>query len=250
MDPNAELLLKDVQKVVGDYLKQRKSHTLLSLARKTGVSYATVRRMQHGEVLGSALTVIAIINEALEPDKRLPFVQKHFPEMARTIKTQVELQQANHKMDRDLLPRLLSEQPQGEIFFLIKEGVLTNRSDIKVHFGEVGIQALYQLIEADFVSRKSSRYIANFQLADLWNAEAIAVWENQVLANLSRLGWKNGKDKLFTTDLSGLNAEGIKKLLQLTRGFQNRYDKIIDDPQFLGKNQVALSLDFRILGEL
>ncbi|RYZ89020.1 MAG: hypothetical protein EOP04_07950 [Proteobacteria bacterium] len=54
-----------VQKVIRDWLASSKSRTLRSLSRKTGLSYATVRRMESAEVSSHPSTISKVLEVTL-----------------------------------------------------------------------------------------------------------------------------------------------------------------------------------------
>lgn len=238
MEIDEQKLVQATMKIIKDYLGQRKSHTQLSLARKSGVSYATIRRLANGETVPSVYSVLSILDVVLSSQERIEFIDKHFPLIGKQIKS-LSLQGASASTDK-VDVSVLVNSPTCDILFQLKvKGESWGLKSIEAQYGNDGIAAVSELIAKSILRKKGQRLQFVLPLEELFAETVVTLWMQKMTIKFSERGrLSNSK---MSSIYGGVNDQTLKKLQVLHEGMIERAQKLINDPANYGKNHTLLN---------
>ncbi|MFY7928139.1 MAG: hypothetical protein ACOVS5_04640 [Oligoflexus sp.] len=140
--------LEAVQAAVKSYFERFPRVSIKALSMRTGVPYATLRRILQNEVNDiKDETIFKLIDRVMLRQERMVFIKDHYPALAKVIVDYPE-----HSLDDesaiDLLKRFRYLDPHNYIIKLALTTSGTSRDDVQRLTGERGIMALEEMLDA------------------------------------------------------------------------------------------------------
>lgn len=140
-----------IKTVIDDYISGHRTRSLATLARQSGVSYSTLRRMAQKEGTPTAEPVLKIIDVALDGKSRGDFLARFFPEISRSVGL-LGVEGATNGESNSLLKPYYSREPHGLILLLAQNQCGTNIETVSRLCGEPGLQAVSELINEGLIA--------------------------------------------------------------------------------------------------
>ncbi len=224
-------LLKELQELIEAWLGSRKYANLSVLARISGVSYPTLRRIVQGEMTPALQTVLQLAPVLQEQSQAQSFVARHFPEVAK-------LYRLTDRQGYALLNANEVFQSMSKEEFLVfsmaaqKRGISRNR--LAQRLGEGAEDAIQRLLDAELIIEPIPGRLQtkdeNVLIAGLDNTLhriklAVDAFDRQ---REQEYGSYYG---LFS---NGLNDEGIKAAHRVLREAESKLMSIFQDEGLQG----------------
>jgi hypothetical protein len=139
--------LEAVQSAVKSYFERFPRVSIKALSMRTGVPYATLRRILQHEVNDiKDETIFKLIDRVMLRQERMLFLREHYPSLAKVISEQPE-QSFAEDVAIDQLKRFRYLDPHNFILSLALTSRGTCRDDIQRLTGERGMMALEEMME-------------------------------------------------------------------------------------------------------
>ncbi|MBP9708503.1 MAG: hypothetical protein KBD78_12735, partial [Oligoflexales bacterium] len=148
----------EMRQLIGRYLSERKSHTLLSLARKAGVSYATIRRIYHGEAAASLETQVAILEQIEDQTSRKKYLELYLGHLPLASLAQEQQMGKSNLNAMQSLEQYLDSSPYDTLIYFLHLGAALDAASVKKKFGEEGAFAMKKLFAESIVKVRSQKY--------------------------------------------------------------------------------------------
>ncbi len=147
-------LTEDLKRVIDLYLDGHRSRSLATLTRVSGVAYSTLRRFAQKEGTPTAEPVLKILDATLPTAEKIAFLQKHFPEIARTISRYAERSLSqDEEPSKEHLKMFFRQDPHNFILNLAISVAGTTVEAIQRLCGERGMAALDEMVECQVLIR-------------------------------------------------------------------------------------------------
>ena len=146
-------LSEDLKQVIDRYLAGHKTRSLATLSRISGVSYTTLRRFSQREGTPTAEPVLKILDATLATQEKIAFLEKHFPEIARTIARFADRPGREVDPARENLKMFYRRDPHNLILNLAINVHGTDVETVRRLMGERGLEALDELVECEVLER-------------------------------------------------------------------------------------------------
>lgn len=146
-------LSEDIRGVIEHYLDGHRTRSLATLSRTSGVSYTTLRRLYQREGNPTAEPVLKIVDSTLNNDKKIEFLNRHYPEIANAVNVERKTYAPEAERDESLKTFLFRE-PHNFILNLAHTDMGTTREDVRRLNGERGVEALDELLENDLLTQE------------------------------------------------------------------------------------------------
>ncbi len=141
-----KLKFEALQLAIQSYLGQFPRLTVKALSMRTGVPYATLRRIIQSEVNDiKDETIFRIIDRVLTKTEQLEFIREHYPVLSRIMSEQAPVE-ASHEDVRQQFKTFHRMNPHNLILQLVQSKAGTLRTDIERLTGEYGLIALDEMI--------------------------------------------------------------------------------------------------------
>ena len=162
--------LEAVQAAVKSYFDRFPRVSIKALSMRTGVPYATLRRILQNEVSDiKDETMFKLIDRVMLRQDRMVFIREHYPALAKVMNDDPE-QNPGDESSLELLKKFRYLDPHNFIIKLALSHTGTSRDDIQRLTGERGVLALEEMIEAGLINeeREILRIVgAGLRLMDL-----------------------------------------------------------------------------------
>lgn len=143
--------LEAVQAAVKSYFERFPRVSIKALSMRTGVPYASLRRILQNEVNDiKDETIFKLIDRVMLRQDRMIFIKDHYPALAKVIGDYPE-QDLDDEMAVDLLRRYRYMDPHNYIVKLALTSGGTTREDLQRLTGERGLQALEEMLDAGLI---------------------------------------------------------------------------------------------------
>ena len=151
-------LTDDLKRVIDQYLEGHRTRSLATLSRISGVAYTTLRRFAQREGNPTAEPVLKILDATLGTTEKIAFLERHFPEIARTISRyagRAYHPQGEGKDDpgREDLKMFFRRDPHNMVLNLAISVRGTTVETIRRLCGERGMAALDEMVECQVLER-------------------------------------------------------------------------------------------------
>lgn len=220
----------ELQKVMAQWLSEKKGRSLRLLSRKSGLSYPTILRMSKAD--GSFINAnILKVLQALFPkakDFRV-FVSDHMPEY-------LELADEYSKADVQFVSPNQVSPIMVRIWRELCFGSCTEDEIFKI-FGMSGKMAVERLVESKIVIRNEGKLELAHEAQHMNSIEFIRELIKQVADNLDF----NVRGNIAHLANEGLNLQGSIAAYELVEKFVLDINKIRLNPEFKGDRKVAIS---------
>lgn len=229
---------KELRNIIDGYITGHRSRSLATLSRVSGVPYTTIRRFSNGEGHPTAEPVLKIVDVTLAHQDKLSFLNRHFPEIARTIDTihnqRLLDDDSNNAAE---VKTFLSRDPHSFILNLVINDQVTTTDDISRLCGLRGLNALEELKDADIVEFKN--------LADcvqvLPKSTVMLCFDAETILDQIRIATRYFDRTLIGTKCaklchatSSVNSEGMNKIHEIISNAITEVFSIKDDPKYAG----------------
>ncbi len=149
--------LEAVQTAVKSYFERFPRVSIKALSMRTGVPYASLRRILQNEVSDiKDETIFKLIDRVMLRPDRMQFIKDHYPSLAKVIGDYPE-QNLDDESSVELLKRYRYMDPHNYIIKLSLTTSGTTRDDVQRLTGERGIQALEEMVEAGLILEESEQ---------------------------------------------------------------------------------------------
>lgn len=229
----------EMRQLIGNYLSERKSHTLLSLARKAGISYATIRRIYHGEADASLETQVAILEQIGDQTSRKNYLELYLGHLPLASLAQEQRSGKSNINAMQTLEQYLDSSPYDTLIYFLLLGADLDAARVKKKFGEEGSLAMKKLVAETIVKIRSQKYILSEEIKLKLNEKQYRNWRIKMTlreslpANAERENW-------LEMGSAALNSAGTKILLDLYKHTHERALRILMNPEYQGSQRVVV----------
>lgn len=230
-------LTEDLKRVIDLYLEGHRSRSLATLTRVSGVAYSTLRRFAQKEGAPTAEPVLKILDATLPTTDKIAFLQKHFPEIARTISRYAERSLSqDEEPSKEHLKMFFRQNPHNLILNLAITVAGTTVDIIRRLCGERGLAALDEMVECQVLMRDHATGKVRYR------DDTLVCLDSDFLLNQIRhstdyfdrsmLGTKAARLAHMT---AAVNREGLERIHTILSEALNEVATIHEDPRYWGK---------------
>ncbi|HYX32658.1 MAG TPA: hypothetical protein VE954_06060 [Oligoflexus sp.] len=148
---NENALLDDLIQAIEAWLGGNKNRSLSSLSRRSRIAYSTIRRIVQNKSAPHPFTALAIVEVILTVPERVEFLRKHFPTLGELIDECSQPQLPELPIEESF-QRYITLEPHNRIFNMAATLAGTNRPTIQRIAGEIGLEALEEMINAGLLA--------------------------------------------------------------------------------------------------
>ncbi len=226
---------KDVlREAINAYLNAKRSHTLLSLARKAKVSYATVRRLAQGEFSASPQSAFNLVEVIMPPEKREQFLREYYP---RYFRLMLGAKRANIsvgdgrkgiKIERH---RLYDDGDWARLVFCFDLGLFTKKQALISWYGERSQTILKEMVEQGVVTvGAKDEIVVNVSQEEIKNLQRHWLLKKGIGFIFPHLLSESGK----SVRSGRINAQALRQLENIYGQCDLRVEKILENPENRG----------------
>lgn len=144
---NANALLDELKRAINRWVQSKKTRSLSLLANRTNKAYSTIRYIAQGERLPNESTIFAITDVVMETTERIGFFKTYYPAIGEMMEKAYDREVREHPHHQHLR-RFLQREPHNRVFNMAATDFGTSRQSIRLLLGDVGVQALDEMIES------------------------------------------------------------------------------------------------------
>jgi len=148
-------LLKDLVDAIGLWLEGGKGRSLSGLARRCDVAYSTIRRIAQAESTPHPYTALAISEIVMSTSQRIAFLKNHFPTIG-NLMDECYAPAIREEANEEILRKFMGREPHNRIFNIAATKIGTSRQAIIRLAGQIGIEALDEMIDAGILAESMS----------------------------------------------------------------------------------------------
>lgn len=230
---NSSALLEELKKAIDHWVQSKKSRSLSLLAHRTNKAYSTIRYIAQGERLPNESTIFAITDVVMETSDRIRFFKTYFPAIGEMMEKAYD-REVRENPHHQHLRMFLQREPHNRIFNMAATNTGTSRQAIRMLLGDVGIQALNEIIESGIL-RENDRGAVTYESTSwaLTNPDDVLT---QISASLGQFDRSLlGTDGAALINMTGaVNSETLTKIKALIVQFAQDLSAIKNAPSAAG----------------
>jgi len=226
MVPLRQLLAEKISEYI-----ERKSHSLITLSTKSGVSYNTVKRVVSGEVEPSLETAVNLIRVLYANDQAKEIMVTYFPEFGQWINTAIKNEDmANGEIDDEITGDFITFHLFS--LALTRTGVMLGK--VEKLYGGAGLDRVALLIDKGLLTEKDEVVRTVFPDYATVDAQAII---RQLSLSLSYFDRELvGTDASFLSFQSeSVNLAGLSKIKEAARAFHQAVSEVRRNERYAGE---------------
>ena len=226
-------LLKDLVNAISSWLEGGRGRGLSGLSRRCNIAYSTIRRIAQNESTPHPYTALAISEVVMGTQQRIAFLKKHFPTIG-NLMDECYSPLIRPEANESSLKKFLEKEPHNRIFNMAATQAGTSRNSIQRLAGQIGIEALEELIDAEILVELDDQTIKYTH--DNWAIGNVEDTLEQVRHSTEHFD----KSLLGTDGASLMHATGaiadeaVPKLKILIRNFIRDLNTLKNQPQSEG----------------
>jgi hypothetical protein len=229
-------LLQELSDLIGLWLEKRRNASLPGLARVSGVSYPTVRRIYQKECEPTLNVVVSLLTVVATPDESRAFLERHYPDLAQIMGPTMDRQVIDEAIELD---RFSANHFLALALASTKDGVSVD--EMKERAGRRGVDSLNELIDLGLFERDGGRY--HTKNRDLKIAGSERVLEGiSHLCELFDFDRIDSRGSLFRIKTEGLSKEAVLEVYRILYQASEAIQTLIDKPESKGEYVVGLGL--------
>ena len=148
-------ITNQISALIIDYLDKHPKQSLLSLSKKAGVGYSTIRRIKNKECVISLDVALNILHKVATKDVILDFVKKHCPTMYDTFQN-FWTHNSSQFVTSGSEDIIFSDKVSNAIYFMSLKGVSVKT--IRFEFGKAGIETAENLTREGWLKKENKMY--------------------------------------------------------------------------------------------
>jgi len=236
---NNNTVNEELKGMIESYLARHPSLTLNALAKRSGVSATTLRRLMTEQVQQSIAphSVLALVSYLLKEKsiaKILKTVQGAIAELLNKSFNQFIFDESNEKYQQSQdLNELFKDKTNYLIYKLAANHCGTSVEEIKDHFGRHGLVILEGLLAKKILSAEGDgrihAHIKNFSV-DLMTAKNLT----HELIDQYKVNDIDKGFNLFYSLSEALNEEGIKAVKKIELDAVKKVHELMNKPEYMG----------------
>jgi hypothetical protein len=208
---------------------------LATLSRISGVSYTTLRRFAQREGTPTAEPVLKILDSTLGTREKIEFLERHFPEIARTISRYAQKASREDDPARENLKMFYRRDPHNLILNLAINVRGTEVKTIRRLCGERGLEALDELVECQVLERDTATGAIRYRDDTMLSVDSDFLLD-QIKHSVdyfdrAMLGSQVARLAHLT---ASVNKEGLQKIYQILSVAVSEIAAVNEDPKFFG----------------
>ncbi len=231
-------LSDELSELIEHWLNERRANSLTILAKLSGVSYPTVRRIHTKEGGESILdNVLSILGVVTTTHKAKLFIRKHYPKHAHLVEASLAEFQPLHG---------LANMVRFTIHDFLVIGLAATKNGVSEHeivakSGEFGLIALENLLEAGVIERFEDRYVTVAK-------EVKTIGTDRILQSISHLCEVfdyerfNSQGSLFRLKTEGLTKEAVIEIYKLLYEVSDKIQAIMLNEKNKGEYVLGVGL--------
>jgi transcriptional regulator with XRE-family HTH domain len=137
---------------IESWLSGKATRNLSVLARLSGVSYSTVRRIMQLENEPSMETALKLADIVMSRVERIEFAKVHAPSLAKNIA------EVSYKSDDEMLMEYINNSSFVPVILLASHATGTNHEEVRYWFGDDMALRFDELVESGLLSRCDSNW--------------------------------------------------------------------------------------------
>ncbi|SMF62360.1 hypothetical protein [Pseudobacteriovorax antillogorgiicola] len=218
----SNVMLNDLAIIIRSYLEGHKNRSLKGLSMRTGVAYATLRRIYQQDATPTMENILPIIQFVCSREEGIQFLKKHFSNFGSWLEDYFNEDQEFIAHD---LNRLIQDKENFIIISLAATERGTTRETIRELLGSFGEKKVHNLIDHGVLSEVKG-VIKTIQ------SEFGSVDPDSVLAQIRNATEIFNKQRLGTStamagmQTEGVSEEGLKKIFKVMVSAEMEISKI------------------------
>jgi hypothetical protein len=241
-------IIDELGSIMEAWLAENPVRNPMMLARKTGVSESTIRRLlkrgQNGQKTIELDTAESIVYLVLDRTRGLAFLEKHFPTKAKWRKEEYK-----SETDQPSLAEFIRNPEYHKIMMLcdVESGI--SLADLKEEVGNSGLRKLSRLVEMGIVKEENGVYKfsdADFEIFPTYHTQSAALNNFLSFYDPENAEVRSACSIFFWTQ--GLSPDAVRVLAGKIRDFEDDVVEYIknkknhgDIPWFMGFLQNVLN---------
>ncbi|SME96449.1 hypothetical protein [Pseudobacteriovorax antillogorgiicola] len=226
-------LLKDLVDAISNWLEGGRGRSLSSLSRRCNIAYSTIRRIAQNESTPHPYSALSISEVVMTTPQRIAFLKKHFPTIG-DLMDECYSPMIRPEANEGALKRFLAREPHNRIFNMAATQVGTHRDPINRLAGQLGIEALEEMLEAEILVEQADGTIKYTH--DNWAIGNIEDTLEQVKHSVEHfdksLVGTDGASLMHAT--GAISEDAVPKLKILIRNFIRDLNTLKNSPQSEG----------------
>ncbi|HYX12954.1 MAG TPA: hypothetical protein VE944_01020, partial [Nostoc sp.] len=213
-----------VQALLKSYFGRYPRVTIKALSVRTGVPYATLRRILHSEVNEiKDETVFKLLERVLSKNEQVDFIRSHYPSLGRMISLPSQIKPDNGELS-DLLRKFLYLNPHNLIIKLAMTKAGASREAAERLAGESGLLALDEMLEAGLLEQESNVIRAVFSEMDHH------AMQHQISSDARNFVRELSSNfALISHTCESITPEALARIVAMSREFLKEIEEIKED---------------------
>lgn len=215
---------------IDNWLSVKGSRNLSMLARLSGVSYSTVRRIMQRENEPSMETALKLADIVMTRVERIEFAKVHAPGLSRNIA------EVAYKSDDDSMLEYMNAS-YAPLLVLASHAIGTNHDEVRYWFGDEMVRRFDELIDGGHLSRLNGNWKLDKDIGSVSRATAreflsafcrMAPVVNDSVdhASVGHVGWESVNAKTAVA-IFHLAMNFIREAVKLSNDTANRGDVLV-----------------------
>jgi hypothetical protein len=229
-------LSEDLKRVIDQYLEGHRTRSLATLSRISGVAYTTLRRFAQKEGNPTAEPVLKILDATLPTKEKIAFLERHFPEIARTISRYSGRSfEESGDPGREDLKMFFRRDPHNFVLGLAINVKGTTVEAIRRLCGERGLAALDEMVECQVLDRDMSTGRVKYRDDTLISVDTDFLL-NQIRrsADYFDQGLVGTRAARIGFATAAVNREGLERAHRIVSDALNEISAVHEDPRYHG----------------
>ncbi len=233
------LKFEALQLAIQSYLERFPRLTVKALSMRTGVPYATLRRIIQSEVNDiKDETIFRIIDRVLTKAEQLEFIREHYPVLSRIMSEQAPAEASHEDISRQF-KTFHRMNPHNMILQLVQSKAGTLRTDIERLTGEYGLMALDEMIGVGLLHEEQG--VIEIRMKHELDFDDVRYQVSKDLDSIPNL--LHGAPGLIHHVLGAVTPEGLLQLMKKSRTLLNEVEEVMAD----GRGKIPFFFDI-VLG--
>jgi len=235
--------MDELNSYIGSYIA-KKSCSLSSLSRETGVNYTTIKRIYSNEVTEPEFTnVLQLITFLCTNQEAMSFLRKYYPKQSHCF---TELNK-----DYKISDHIINEQlvdPFG--FLLIHMGFAKSgmtRSTVTNKIGSSGLEKLEELLNLGILEEINGRIktVTDFKCANI----DVMLEKHKLALRYFKKSFLGDKKSLIAFQVDGFSEWGLEQIYEIEKKKIASVAEIMKDPKGKGDNVAFVGTLFNRIEE-
>lgn len=213
------------------WISGKEARNLSMLARLSGVSYSTVRRIMQKESDPSMETALKLADVVMSLPERVEFARVHAPGLVKNIA------EISYKSDDDVMLEYMNKPLYAPVIVLASHATGTNQDEVRYWFGDDMVVRFDEMIDAGILSQCNGNWKLDKDIGSVSRSTAReflaafcrmapAANDNIDHASVGHVGWESVNHQTAVA-IFHLAMNFIREAVKLTNDKANRGDVLV-----------------------